>query len=213
MKRILFPLFLTLFLAGCKSTPFEHPEYAPVPSAFKPETTPEKFMFQSRMTLDFGLHEMASLVMAAFDGNQLSVAATTPAGVKWMELSGRPGAAEKWYFYPNPHWPRNPKEAADVLLQDFANIFLNPPVSAKRTLRGGMLIQDTPDAETRVFAGNPPRLIKKMSGNSSSDWQSGYFRYIIKNGTPVFPDRIVYDNFRTGYRLIFRVYSYQDTKR
>ena len=60
MKRILFPLFLILFLAGCKSAPFEHPEYAPVPSAFKPETTPEKFMFQSRMTLDFGWHEMAS---------------------------------------------------------------------------------------------------------------------------------------------------------
>lgn len=213
MKRILFSLFLILFLAGCKSSPFEHPEYAPVPSAFQPEETPEKFMFQSRMTVDFGWYEMASIVMAAFDGTHISVAAATPAGVKWMELSGRPGAAEKWYFYPNPHWPRNPKEAADVLLQDFANIFLNPSLKAEQTLRDGTLILSVPEAETRIYAGNPPRLIKKMLRNSSSDWQSGYFRYIIKNGKPVFPDRIVYDNFRTGYRLIFRVYSYQDTKR
>ena len=67
MKRILFSLFLILFLTGCKSSPFEHPEYAPVPSAFQPEETPEKFMFQSRMTVDFGWYEMASIVMAAFD--------------------------------------------------------------------------------------------------------------------------------------------------
>ena len=40
--------------------------------------------------------------------------------------------------------------------------------------------------------------------NETIDWQSWYFRYIVKD-TVIFPEIIVYDNYKHGYRLILTV--------
>ena len=49
-----------------------------------------------------------------------------------------------------------------------------------------------------------PVMNKYYFKNETIDWQSWYFRYIVKD-TVIFPEIIVYDNYKHGYRLILSV--------
>lgn len=49
-----------------------------------------------------------------------------------------------------------------------------------------------------------PVMGKSYFKNETIDWQSWYFRYIV-NDTTIFPEIIVYDNYKHGYRLILTV--------
>jgi len=118
------------------------------------------------------------------------------------------------------------KEAAGFILQDFFHIFggLDPwrgklPGATENVKDGRKIVREEPAGngrETLVCEYWGPDLHvmnkKYLKENGRIDWQSWYFRYIVKD-TLVFPDIIVYDNHEHGYRLILTVSDlYEDNQ-
>lgn len=228
IKHFLIPALLGVMLNGClsyKSVPFEFADMQKLSDRdIVPEPAREpfqKFALQVGMVIDFYFSEMSALCMLQVNGDQMILAAFAPAGAKLMEISGTPGKAEKYSFMPGFMGGEvQQKKFASQLLQDLANIFMNESFLYRGEISGvqqtrtswGIEQYDPQLNERRFYGSNRLRLMKKLLKNKHSDWQSRYFRCIIKNDV-VYPDQIVYDNYTDRYRLILRVHDFQAGKR
>ena len=228
IKYLLLPVLTGMMLCGClsyKSVPFEFADMQKLSDRdIVPEPAREplqKFALQSGMVIDFYFSEMSALCMLQVNGEQMVLAAFAPAGAKLMEISGTPGKAEKYSFMPGFIGDEAlQKKFASQLLQDLANIFINESFLYRGEISGisqertscGIEQHDPRLNERRFYGSNRLRLMKKSLKNKHSDWQSRYFRCIIKNDV-VYPDQIVYDNYTDCYRLILRVHDFQAGKR
>ena len=225
LALLLLPL---LFAAvSCNSLPYE---YEPVPpleetdwhlyrNAVQPPAGPMKpFAFQGRVTFEYKFFSQATLCAVSYDeSGELRVAAFSPSGGKIFELAGTKDALAEYWFMPIDFLADHEEEAAGYILEDFFHIFdgLEPwrgvKNGASETIRDNKkIIRREPcgnggDELVSEFWGQNLRVMNKYYfKNESIDWQSWYFRYIVKD-TVIFPEIIVYDNLKHGYRLILSV--------
>jgi len=231
MKTAVFAVLLLplLFAAvSCDSLPYE---YEPIPpleetdwplyrDAVQPPAEPMKsFAFQGRVTFEYKFFSQATLCAVSFDeaSGELRVAAFSPSGGKLFELAGTEDALAEYWFMPVDFLTDHEEEAAGYILDDFFHIFggLDPYRGAKsgaeETVKKGEKIirrerSGNGDEElVSEFWGHKLHVMEKYYfKNESIDWQSRYFRYIVKD-TVIFPEIIVYDNKKHGYRLILSV--------
>ena len=215
-------------LVSCNSLPYE---YEPVPpleetlwplyrDAVQPPAEPMKaFAFQGRVTFEYKFFSQATLCAVSYDdgSGELRVAAFSPSGGKIFELAGTQDALAEYWFMPIDFLTDHEEEAAGYILQDFFRIFggLDPwrgvrPGASESVKDGKKIIRREPcgndgDEVVSEFWGQNLHVMNKYYFKSESiDWQSWYFRYIVKD-TVIFPEIIVYDNLKHGYRLILSV--------
>ena len=109
------------------------------------------------------------------------------------------------------------EEAAGFILEDFFHIFgsLAPWRGMKngatenvkddsRIIRREPFGDDGGELVSEFWGPKLPVMGKYYFKNETIDWQSWYFRYIV-NDAVIFPEIIVYDNYKHGYRLILTV--------
>ena len=233
LKTILLafiPAFLLLATA-CHSLPYE---YEPIPpltetdwplyrDAVQPPAGPMKpFAFQGRVTFEYKFFKQATLCAVSYDGSgELRVAAFSPSGGKIFELAGTADALADFWFMPIDFLDGHEEEAAGFILEDFFHIFgsLDPwrgvkPGATEIVKDDNKIIRREPvedgagdgkkELVTEFWGTKLPVMGKSYFKNETIDWQSWYFRYIV-NDTTIFPEIIVYDNYKHGYRLILTV--------
>ena len=176
------------------------------------------FAFQGKVTIEYKFFSQATLcAVSCDDSGELRVAAFSPSGGKLFELAGTADALGDFWFMPVDFLDGHEKEAAGFILEDFFHIFggLDPWRGAKpgaeETIKNDEKIirrepsEDGSGTLVSEFWGNKlPVMTRYYFKNESIDWQSWYFRYIVKD-TVIFPEIIVYDNYKHGYRLILSV--------
>ena len=222
----LIPAFL-LFTTACHSLPYE---YDPVPpltetewplyrDKVQPPAEPMKpFAFQGKVTFEYKFFKQATLCAVSFDeSGELRVAAFSPSGGKIFELAGTEDALADWWFMPIDLIEGHEEEAAGFILADFFHIFsrLDPWRGVKKGATE-IVKDDSKIIRREPFGDGDGELVSEFWGtklpvmgkyffkNETIDWQSWYFRYIVKD-TVIFPEIIVYDNYKHGYRLILTV--------
>lgn len=220
-RTVLTGIITLLFCCSCRTVPFQYQDMEPLDSslALTPVDLPpwQKIALQARMVLETPFHSTSVICMMQSDSDRMTLAAMLPAGVKFMEISGSSDKVEKWYFMPGFIRDKaKQQEMAGALLQDFSRIFMGerflypgelPGAEMKRRTKGIELV--FPDkGETRFYGSKRLRLMKKTVKNKDSDWQTEYFRCSVRNDF-IYPDKIVYENARGGYRLILRVYEFE----
>ena len=224
------PVFLLFASSACRSLPYD---YEPVPpltetdwplyrDAVQPPAAPmQPFAFQGKVTIEYKFFSQATLCAVSYDeSGELRVAAFSPSGGKLFELAGTADALADFWFVPFDILDGHEKEAAGFILEDFFNIFshLEPWRGAKagatETIDDGKKIirretsgDDGGELVSEFWGPKLPVMNKYYFKNESIDWQSWYFRYIVKD-TVIFPEIIVYDNNKHGYRLILSVSDY-----
>jgi len=234
-KTILFTIlpafFLLLLTSACRSLPYD---YEPIPpltetdwplyrDAVQPPAGPMKpFAFQGRVTFEYKFFKQATLCAVSYDeSGELRVAAFSPSGGKIFELAGTEDILADYWFMPIDFLEGHEEEAAGFILEDFFHIFggLDPwrgvkPGATENVKDDSRIIRREPvkngdgdgdEALVIEFWGPKLRVMgKSYFKNETIDWQSWYFRYIVKD-TTIFPEIIVYDNYKHGYRLILTV--------
>ena len=229
LKTLLFallPAFLIL-TSACHSLPYE---YEPVPpltetdwplyrDAVQPPAEPMKpFAFQGRVTFEYKFFKQATLCAVSYDeSGELRVAAFSPSGGKIFELAGTADALADYWFMPIDFLEGHEEEAAGFILEDFFHIFgsLDPWRGTKagatenvkddsKIIRRDPVGDGGGELVTEFWGPKLPVMNKYFFKNETIDWQSWYFRYIVKD-TTIFPEIIVYDNNKHGYRLILTV--------
>ena len=234
LKAFLFtliPALLLLLTSACQSLPYE---YDPIPpltetewtlyrDAVQPPAGPMKpFAFQGRVTFEYKFFKQATLCAVSYDGSgELRVAAFSPSGGKIFELAGTADTLADYWFMPIDFLDGHEEEAAGFILEDFFHIFggLEPWRGVKtgateivkddsKIIRRESLGDGDGDGKEELvseFWGTKlPVMGKSYFKNETIDWQSWYFRYIVNDAT-IFPEIIVYDNYKHGYRLILTV--------
>ena len=222
----LIPAFL-LFTTACRSLPYE---YEPVPpltetewqlyrDKVQPPAEPMKpFAFQGKVTFEYKFFKQATLCAVSYDeSGELRVAAFSPSGGKIFELAGTADALADYWFMPIDVLDGHEKEAAGFILEDFFHIFsgLEPwrgakPGATETVKDDSKIIRREPFGDgggelvSEFWGPKLPVMNKYYFKNETIDWQSWYFRYIVKD-TVIFPEIIVYDNNKHGYRLILTV--------
>ena len=233
---LLAVLLLPAFLAACNSLPYEYDPIPPLEETVWPEykdavQPPRKpmrpFAFQGKVTFEYKFFSQATLCAVSYDeSGELRVAAFSPSGGKIFELAGTADELGDFWFIPFDVLEGHEKEAAGFILQDFFHIFggLDPwrgklPGATENVKDGCEIVREEPSESppgTLVSEYWGPGLYvmgkKYLKENGRIDWQSWYFRYIVKD-TLVFPEIIVYDNHEHGYRLILSVSDlYEDNQ-
>ncbi len=233
LKTILFVLASSLLFltSACHSLPYE---YDPIPPLTETEWTlyrdkvqppagPMKpFAFQGKVTFEYKFFKQATLCAVSYDGSgELRVAAFSPSGGKIFELAGTKDALADYWFMPIDFLDGHEEEAAGFILADFFHIFggLDPwrgvKTGATEIVKdNSKIIRREPvgdgdgdvkeELATEFWGTKLPVMGKSYFKNETIDWQSWYFRYIVKDAT-IFPEIIVYDNYKHGYRLILTV--------
>ena len=227
----LIPAFL-LFTSACHSMPYE---YDPIPpltetdwmlyrDAVQPPAEQMKpFAFQGKVTFEYKFFKQATLCAVSHDdkSGELRVAAFSPSGGKIFELAGTKDALADYWFMPINFLEGHEEEAAGFILEDFFHIFggLDPWRGVKigateivkddsRIIRREPVGDGDEDGKkelvTEFWGTKLPVMGKSYFKNETIDWQSWYFRYIVNDAT-IFPEIIVYDNYKHGYRLILTV--------
>ncbi len=222
----LIPAFLP-FTTACHSLPYE---YDPVPpltetewplfrDKVQPPAEPMKpFAFQGKVTFEYKFFKQATLCAVSYDETgELRVAAFSPSGGKIFELAGTADALADFWFMPIAVLDGHEKEAAGFILADFFHIFtrLDPwrgvKTGATENVKDGSKIirrepfgDDGGELVSEFWGPKLPVMGKYYFKNETIDWQSWYFRYIVKDAV-IFPEIIVYDNYKHGYRLILTV--------
>ena len=220
------PAFL-LLTSACHSLPYE---YDPIPpltetdwplyrDAVQPPAEPIRpFAFQGKVTFEYKFFKQATLCAVSCDeSGELRVAAFSPSGGKIFELAGTADALSDYWFMPIDFLEGHEEEAAGYILKDFFNIFggldswRGTKTGATETVKNdSKIIRREPfgdgDGEivSEFWGPKLPVMNKYFFKNETIDWQSWYFRYIVKD-TVIFPEIIVYDNNKHGYRLILTV--------
>ena len=233
---LLAVLLLPAFLAACNSLPYEYDPIPPLEETVWPEyqdavQPPRKpmrpFAFQGKVTFEYKFFSQATLCAVSYDeSGELRVAAFSPSGGKLFELAGTADELGDFWFIPFDVLEGHEKEAAGFILQDFFHIFggLDPwrgklACATENVKDGCKIVREEPSENgpgTLVTEYWGPGLYvmgkKYLKENGRIDWQSWYFRYIVKD-TLVFPEIIVYDNHEHGYRLILSVSDlYEDNQ-
>ena len=231
LKTILLSLFPAVLLFGtsaCRSLPYE---YEPVPpltetewplyrDAVQPETNAriKPFAFQGKVTFEYKFFKQATLCAVSCDeSGELRVAAFSPSGGKLFELAGTADALADFWFMPIDILDGHEKEAAGFILEAFFNIFdgLDPWRGVKtgatenvkddsKIIRREVSGDGKEELVSEFWGSKLPVMNKYFFKNETIDWQSWYFRYIV-NDTTIFPEIIVHDNNKHGYRLILTV--------
>ena len=223
----LVPAFLLPVLPACRSLPYD---YDPVPpltetdwplyrDAVQPPAAPLKpFAFQGRVTFEYSFFKQATLCAVSYEETgELRVAAFSPSGGKIFEIAGTEDALADFWFMPIDFLEGHEEEAAGFILKDFFNIFggLDPWRGVKNGATENVK-DDSKIIRREPFGDDGGELVSEFWGpklhvmgkyyfkNETIDWQSWYFRYIVKD-TVIFPEIIVYDNNKHGYRLILTV--------
>lgn len=230
LKAFLFtliPAFLFFTASACRSLPYE---YDPVPpltetewllyrDKAQPPAEPMKpFSFQGRVTFEYKFFKQATLCAVSYDkSGEMRVAAFSPSGGKIFEIAGTSDALADYWFMPIDFLEGHEEEAAGYILADFFNIFsrLDPWRGVKTGATENVkddskIIRREPVGDgggelvSEFWGTKLPVMGKYFFKNETIDWQSWYFRYIVKD-TVIFPEIIVYDNYKHGYRLILTV--------
>lgn len=222
----LIPALLPL-TSACHSLPYE---YDPIPpltetewplyrDAVQPPAEPMKpFAFQGKVTFEYKFFKQATLCAVSYDeSGELRVAAFSPSGGKLFELAGTADALADYWFMPIDVLEGHEEEAAGYILEDFFHIFggLDPWRGVKngaaenvkddsKIIRRELFGDGKEELVSEFWGTNLPVMGKSCFKNETIDWQSWYFRYIV-NDTTIFPEIIVYDNYKHGYRLILTV--------
>ena len=221
------PVFLLANASACRSLPYE---YDPVPpltetdwplyrDAVQPPAGPMKpFAFQGRVTIEYKFFSQATLCAVSYDeSGELRIAAFSPSGGKLFEIAGTENALADFWFMPVDFLDGHEEEAAGYILEDFFHIFsdLEPwrgarPGASESVEKGEKIVRREPSGNdggeivSEFWGTKLPVMNKYFFKNETIDWQSWYFRYIVKD-TVIFPEIIVYDNNKHGYRLILSV--------
>lgn len=224
-SRILLAAAVPVLLAGlcaCRSEVFTREELPDLcekivkqRESLPPQKAPRERMIQCRLVIEKFLFSISSVCMIHIQGQKITAAALLPAGIKLFEVSGTPEKVERFYFPESmPLAGDDPEKSAAQLLKDLHNIFHTesftyrkcpPGFHRKRTKKILHLIH--PEKGIRLQYGyHDLRLLKKSEKNQSSNWQTYYYRCIVK-GPGLYPVQIVYQNKKGGYSLIFRVYD------
>lgn len=221
VKSLLAGGVMLLLFTSCYSTPFvyEDREILDKKQPLKVyKLAPwKKISLQARLVIEFPFYSASLICMMQAKDSDMTIAAMLPAGVKFMEISGRSGKAEKWYFLPGFTNDRNKqREIAGLLLEDFKRIFMDerflypgklPGTELRRSSRG-VELSFGEKGEKRFYGSKKMRLMKKSVKNKDCCWQSEYFRCNVK-GDFVYPESIVYENISENYRLILRVFEFK----
>ena len=223
----LIPAFILPFMTSCTSLPYEYDPIPPLTETewplyrdeVQPPAEPMKpFAFQGKVTFEYKFFKQATLCAVSYDeSGEMRVAAFSPSGGKLFELAGTADELADYWFLPVDFLEGHEKEAAEFIVEDFFNIFSGLDTwrgvkpGAKETVKDGEKIirrevseNGSGELVSEFWGKNLPVMTKYYFKNESIDWQSWYFRYIIKN-TAIFPEIIVYDNKKHGYRLILSV--------
>jgi hypothetical protein len=174
-----------------------------------------EFIVEAGIVFEFQGNSMTSLCMARINNSNRSVAVVgmNPAGAKIFEASGINGKTIS--FSALPILPEmDTSKSGEAILKDIGNIYFDPAPRANsipdrladKSLQVTVNITENSRCEY-LFAGNPPRLIRKnYYCDNNNEWQVSFFEYMEADGKLI-PKNIVYDNFKYGYRLIVRTRS------
>ncbi|MBP3394569.1 MAG: DUF3261 domain-containing protein, partial [Lentisphaeria bacterium] len=235
------PLLFLLLFSGCRTEPFQYPEFQPVPPVSEAKDRmnrlrgemPQSYLVEAGVVAEYYFKAFSMLTLAKVDlkKNEISVAGLTPAGAKLFELQGKNGIAESFWWLPNQPWSAYEKEASQQMMRDLFHIYtdLLPPEQCSVMEKNGkweIHVDDFRKESTRteyLFAGNPPLPVRKKCHKLALTWfgkrfcagtllwQISYYRYILQNGK-WYPADIVLENERYSYRLIIRTRKIMETQ-
>ncbi|MFZ2658205.1 MAG: hypothetical protein WAX69_24950 [Victivallales bacterium] len=213
--------FLLLLFTGCRSEPFTWPEFPPLSPAISKEDVlktwsseqPSEFIVEAGIVLEYRGRSFSSLCMARVNGaeRKIDVAGMNPAGAKIFEASGIDGKTKSFSILPILPEEIDTSKAGDAILADIGNIYFDLAPKGNSILdkpdnnRLPMTVDSIDNSRFGyLFAGNPPRLIRKtFYCKNNIEWQVSFFEFMEADGKFI-PKNIVYDNFKYGYRLIVR---------
>lgn len=174
---------------------------------------PSEFIVEAGIVLEYRGQCFSSLCMALVNipEHKIDVVGMNPAGAKIFEASGIDGKTKSFSILPILPEEIDTAKAGDAILADIGNIYFDLVPDDKSILdkpdnnRMPMTVYSTGNSHFEyLFAGNPPRLIRKsFYCDSNNEWQVSFFEF-IEDGGKFIPKNIVYDNFKYGYRLIVR---------
>lgn len=216
--RRCFPILL-LFLSSCMSDPFIREELPDLPENISVRKVIQfkQIQLQSRLTVEGVFFSFSCLCMIRINNDKMTAAGLLPSGIKLFQIRTEGEKIVELYFREGtPFAEKKMKKWGKDLMKDFRNIFCvkdftyhGLPVGFEKNHTGKTLELIHPGSGLRLVYGTEKmRLLKKSQKNQSENWQTSYYRCIVK-GSGIYPTQIVYRNRNAPYRLVFRVYDWQ----
>lgn len=216
MKRIVLAL-LPLLLAGCAApVPFRETELVSM-EAMDPAgvldrfqaSLPGRFRTMSSLVFEFSWNRVSALGITEVDREKgaFTALAMNPLGVKLFEISGDREQIVSRYIIGVMTQGGN---AADAIGEDIRRIYFglvpSPNASVHRGRRRLVFRERSgPGTIEYVFAGADGFIIeKRYTEEDRTVWRVRYYEYRRANGK-AWPQGVVLDNARRGYRLIVKV--------
>lgn len=215
MKALVLMIVL-LAAAGCSAPPFPPAEQVPLgdgdPRAVVERfraSMPEQFQVLSSIVFEFSWNKVSALGVIAVDRSQdtFTAVAMNPMGLKLFELSGAGGQVTRHFVF-EAFAARG--DASAAIGEDIRRIYfgLIPSADARVKHRGTRIIfreRAGAGVMERVFGGAGGYLIeKRYTENGVLVWRVSYHAYTAAGGK-VFPQGMVFEHRRYGYRLIVTV--------
>jgi len=215
-KKIILPLILVIFIAGCSSVPFKHTDY----QSFE-NTDPEILMsnFAAKLPVEFEMLNSAifkyrhlrfsALGVTRVDTVKESIdsAGFNHLGVLLFDLTLNKGKVESRYIF--PEFTKH-GDFATVMLKDIESIYFERiPSSSVVVKKDKHKIVFSKNLERGsleyVFSGEGNFLAEKNYYEGKNKvWSVSYYDYVFNNGL-VYPKNIVLRHYKHGYELIIKL--------
>jgi hypothetical protein len=208
-------LFLFLFVAGCRTVPFQETALVPIDQGdpwsvverFQ-EKSPDSFQLLTTVVFEYNSRTFSGIgaVQVNRSARVFKVAAINPMGVKLFELSGDQNNAETQYVVADFS---QYGDLATTVGNDIRRIYidLTPNPDAKIRKKKNKLIfwqSSGPGYVEYVFAGAGGDLIEKNYYEEDGIvWKVSYYEYRDQD-TKRWPQGIIYVHYQHGYRLVIR---------
>lgn len=222
MRRLLLLSLFLIVAGGCESMPFKEVELVPM-------GTKDASVVQERFARSIPDHaDMLSVISFKSAGQKLSgigylsidgksrafsVVCLSPVGIKLFEFAVD-GNGVVTSMFALPPLDRGGR-LADTVGEDIKRIYLDLIPSGRlwsRWDRDSLVVMSYVDDGIMeyVYAGAEGALIRKLYRiDDELQWRVSYFEHVRKNGK-LYPNGIVVNNYRYGYRLTIKVREIYD---
>lgn len=205
-----------LLCMGCTTVPFDPVPRMPVASssadcaaALVRASFPKCFTVLSSVTFRYRGRSKTALCCTEVnaDAGTFTAAGMTPLGMNLFEIRGTPAGVESVFMAPELDHQFNP---AEYIGADIRKVYLDPlPVQATLNTRktdGYIFAQPVQDGRLEYEIGGRPWVLieKRRTDSRGLVWRVRYYEYAEASGA-WFPEGVVVDHKRYGYRLIIRL--------
>lgn len=215
MRKALLSIMLFLFIAGCRTVPFQDTEYVPMEPGdpwsiveHSKARTPDNFQLLTTVVFEYNSRAFSGIGTVKINRPDriFRAAAMSPMGVKLFEFSGDQNSVTTHYVIADlSRYGDFAVAVGDDIRRIYIDLFPDPQAEVRRSRNKLIFRQSSgPGYVEYVFAGAGRDLVEKnYYDDDGIVWRASYYEYRDQDGMR-WPKGIVFVHYLHGYRLIIR---------